>query len=328
MQEITELKRLLRLSNGEVADGNSLMALAAGGKTLTLLKIACASLWAEGKEEFVQQFEFVFYVSGRNEEALKGKSAIDVLRLDEFDLDGSEQAEMVKYLSENSDRVLVLLDGADEGGDLWTKSYGLEKIFERKGKLTLHNCSFVVSSRPCEAAYRLIPVCDQHFHLAGLNEQHLEEILVRLLGEADGRAAASELKPAKWSQLRTLMQEKPIIANTVAAPQLDGRPLPSTRTELYTVMVVSMVRRATAKSRKGSMAPDTLYDLPAEEKSVRSNIGQVALKGLKRQRYVFNLEKEVQPVQVAAMQYSVSALSENSAQCRCGDNSTRCSSAT
>ena len=149
MKEITELKRLLRLSNGELADGTLLLAQAAGGKTLTLLKIA--SLWAEGKEEFLQQFEFVFYVSGRDEEALKGKSAIDVLRLDEFDLDGSEQAEMVKYLSENSDKVLVLLDGADEGGDLWTKSKGLEKIFERKG--ALRNCSFVVSSRPCEAAY-------------------------------------------------------------------------------------------------------------------------------------------------------------------------------
>ena len=292
VKEITELKRLLRLSNGELADGTLLLAQAAGGKTLTLMKIA--SLWAEGKEEILQQFEFVFYVSGRDEEALKGKSAIDVLRLDEFDLDSSEQAEMVKYLSENSDKVLVLLDGADEGGDLWTKSKGLEKIFERKG--SLRNCSFVVSSRPCEAAYQLIPVCDQHFHLAGLNDQRLGELLVRRLGEADGRAVASELKQAKWSQLRALMKETPLIANMVATLRLDGQPLPSTRTELYTVMVVNMVRRATAKSRKGSMAADTLDDLPAEEKTALANIGQVALKGLKRQRYVFNLEKEVQPV--------------------------------
>ena len=292
VQEITELKRLLRLSNGKLADGTLLLAQAAGGKTLTLMKIA--SLWAEGKEEFIQQFEFVFYVSGRDEAALKGKSAIDVLRLDEFDLDASEQAEMVKYLSENSTKVLVLLDGADEGGDLWRKSKGLEKIFERKG--ALRNCSFVVSSRPCEAAYQLIPLCDQHFHLAGLNEQRLEELLVRRLGEADGRAVASELKQAKWSQLRALMKETPMVANMVGALRLDGQPLPSTRTELYTVMVVNMVRRATAKSRTGDIAADTLGDLPVEEKTALSNIGQVALKGLKRQRYVFNLEKEVQSV--------------------------------
>ena len=292
VQEITELKRLLRLSNGELADGTLLLAQAAGGKTLTLMKIA--SLWAEGREEFVQQFEFVFYVSGRNEEALKGKSATDVLRLDEFDLNGSEQDEMEKYLSENSDKVLVLLDGADEGGDLWTESKGLEKIFERKG--ALRNCSFIVSSRPCEAAYQLIPVCDQHFHLAGLSEQRLEELLVRRLGEADGRVVANELTQAKWSQLRALMKETPMVANMVAALRLDGQPLPSTRTELYTVMVVNMVRRATAKSKKRSMPASTLDDLPTEAKTELVNIGQVALKGLKRQRYVFNLEKEVQPV--------------------------------
>ena len=90
---------------------------------------------------------------------------------------------------------------------MWMKSNGLEKIFERKG--ALRNCSFVVSSRPCEPAYRLIPVCDQHFHLVGLNDQHLEELLVRRLGEVDGRALAEELKLEKWSQLRALMKEHP-----------------------------------------------------------------------------------------------------------------------
>ena len=292
VEEITDLKRLLQLSDGKQADGTLLLAQAAGGKTLTLLKIA--SLWAEGREEFLEQFEFVFYVSGRDEDALKGTSAIDVLRLDQFDLDGPEQAEMAKYLSENSDKVLVLLDGADEGGDLWMKSNGLEKIFERKG--ALRNCSFVVSSRPCEAAYRLIPVCDQHFHLVGLNDQHLEELLVRRLGEVDGRALAEELKLAKWSQLRALMKETPMIANMVAALRTDGQPLPSTRTELYTVMVVNMVKRATAKSKTGSLAADRLDDLPAEEKTALLNIGQVALKGLKRRRYVFDLKKEVRSV--------------------------------
>ena len=48
VQEITELKHLLRLSNGELADGTLLLAQTAGGTTLTLLKIA--SLWAEGKK--------------------------------------------------------------------------------------------------------------------------------------------------------------------------------------------------------------------------------------------------------------------------------------
>ena len=51
VEEITDLKRLLQLSNGKQADGTLLLAQAAGGKTLTLLKIA--SLWAEGREDFL-----------------------------------------------------------------------------------------------------------------------------------------------------------------------------------------------------------------------------------------------------------------------------------
>ena len=91
-------------------------------------------------------------------------------------------------------------------------------------------------------------------------------------------------------------ERTPMIANMVTALRTDGQPLPSTRTELYTVMVVNMVRRATAKSKTGSLAADTLDDLPAEEKTALLNIGQLALKGLKRQRYVFDLKKEVRSV--------------------------------
>ena len=47
VEEITDLKRLLQLSDGKQADGTLLLAQAAGGKTLTLLKIA--SLWGGGK---------------------------------------------------------------------------------------------------------------------------------------------------------------------------------------------------------------------------------------------------------------------------------------
>ena len=292
VQEITDLTRLLHLPNGQLADGTLLLAQAAGGKTLTLLKVA--SLWAEGATDFLQQFEFVFYVSGRDEAALKGTSAIDVLQLNEFDLNDSKKTEMAKYLSENSDKVLVLLDGADEGGDLWVKSKGLEKIYQRKG--ALQNCAFVVASRPCEAAFRLISACDQHFHLVGLNERHLEELLVRRLGEADGRVFADELKQARWSQLRALMKETPLVANMVAALRKDGSSLPSTRTELYTAMVVNMVTRASVRSRSGSLAANALDDLPEEEKVALLNIGQMALTGLKRQRYVFDMRKEVRPV--------------------------------
>ena len=58
--EITDVSRLLRCPSGRVARSSLLLARAAGGKTLTLLKMA--ALWAEGGEDVLSQFEFVFYV--------------------------------------------------------------------------------------------------------------------------------------------------------------------------------------------------------------------------------------------------------------------------
>ena len=282
---------MLRFADGQVARSCLLLAQAAAGKTLTLLKLA--ALWAEGRHKALEEFEFVFYVSGGDSDALAGKSAIDVLQLGELDLSSRQQEKMMEYLSEHSDKVLVLLDGADEGGKLWTKSKGLEKIVRRKGGLA--NSSFIVASRPCEAVYRLIPLCDQHFHLVGLSDQRLGELLVRRLGSAKGQEVFWELKHTKWSQLRALMKETPLVANMVAALVKSGQSLPATRTEIYTRMVVNMVKRSAEKSQSKSLAATLLEDLPPEEKASLLAIGELALQGLKEGRYVFDLEKEVRP---------------------------------
>ena len=236
------------------------------------------------------QFEFVFYVSARDTEALSGKSAIDVLRLDEFDLTVRQQEEVVDYLSQNSEKVLILLDGADESGELWFRCKGLQKILQRKGGL--HRCSFVISSRPCEVAYRLVPMCDQHFYFAGLSERHLEELLYRRLGEEEACRLSDELKQVQWSQLRTMMLESPLVANMVTALAGSSAALPRSLTELYTVMVVNMVRRSAAKAER-CIVQGALENIPAGAKASLLSIGKLALNGLKGGRHVFHLEKDV-----------------------------------
>ena len=250
-------------------------------------------LWAEGSDDVFAEFEFVFYVRARDVVALSGKSAIDVLRLDEFDFTARQQEELTEYLSDNSDKVLVLLDGADEGGEMWKESKGLEKILQRKGGL--HNCSFVITSRPCEAAYQLVPTCEQHFNITGLNDQHLEELLRRRLGQVEGEKLSETLKQTRWCPLRSLMAETPLVANIVTALADNGLSLPKSATELYTLVVVNMARRAVGKTQAGHFSGGTLEELPCSVKAGLLKIGKLALAGLKIGRYVFILEKDVQP---------------------------------
>ena len=70
----------------------------------------------------------MFYVSGRDKEALEGTGFVDVLRLDQFGLDKTDRHQMAMYLQVNSEKVLILLDGGDTGGEIWGRRDGIKKI--------------------------------------------------------------------------------------------------------------------------------------------------------------------------------------------------------
>ena len=90
--------------------------------------------------------------------ALSSETAVGVLQsaLKHYGLSDAELAEMGDYLKQNSSRLLVLLDSADEGGEAWSQSEGLEMLLQRR---SLQDCSVIVTSRPCSRAYDLVPLC-------------------------------------------------------------------------------------------------------------------------------------------------------------------------
>ena len=71
-----------------------------------------------------------------------------------------------------------------------------------------------------------------------------------------------------------------------------GVVLPHSLTELYTVMVLGMVRRTAELSH---IAVSTMDGVPAGVKTSLLNIGKLALSGLKKGRLVFHVEKDVRP---------------------------------
>ena len=122
----------------------------------------------------------------------------------------------------------------------------------------------------------------------------MEELLHRRLGEEGASRLSDELKQAKWSQLRAMMSESPLVANMVTALASSSATLPRSMTELYTVMVVNMVRRSAAKAER-CIVQGALEDIPAGAKATLLSIGKLALDGLRKGRHVFHLEKDVRP---------------------------------
>ena len=145
------------------------------GKTLLLQRVAVS--WAEGKAVELSQFQLVVLITGRDKDALKCETAVEMVGYvlqRQYKLTNAERAEIEKYMEMNSEKVLVLLDSADEGGEAWAGSAALEMLFDRRG---LEDCTFVVTSRPCSLAYDLVPLCEHRFYLVRFNDRRLDELL-------------------------------------------------------------------------------------------------------------------------------------------------------
>ena len=210
-----------RLGAGLV-DSCLVVGPAGTGKTLLLQRVAVS--WAEGKAEELSQFELVVLISGRDEDALKCETTVKMLGYvlqRQYKLTDTERAEIDMYMEMNSEKILILLDSADEGGEAWAGSKALEMLFDRRG---LEDCTFVVASRPCSLAYVLVPCVSIDSTEWGSTTDGSMSCLCRRLGE-EGLQVAEKLKEPSRRHVRELMKETPLIASMVAELALEGRRL-------------------------------------------------------------------------------------------------------
>ena len=291
--ELTDLGQLFRGANGDRVDSCLLVGPAGAGKSVLLERImAC---WAEGRVEELAQFELVVCVSGRDAKALGNETAVGMLGYvlqRQCELSDSERAEVEKYIRMNSERVLVLLDAADEGGNGWSESEAVERLVQRR---SVEDCTFVVTSRPCRQAYELVLYCQQRFYLIGLNDRRLDELLVRRLGEEDGVRVAESLKEPGRQQVRELMKKTPLVANMVAklASGPRSNSLPRTTTEIYTAMALDMIRHERVKRDKTfgqGKVMLTFDDLPEEVQRMVQELGKLALDCLRQRQFVMDMK--------------------------------------
>ena len=290
--ELSDLGQLFRAANGESVESCLLVGPAGAGKSVLLERImAC---WAGGGVEELAGFELVVYVSGRDAKALGNKTTVGMLGYAlqrQCELSDSERTEVEKYIRLNSERVLVLLDAADEGGSVWSESEAVEKLVQRR---SVEDCTFVVTSRPCTQAYELVFYCHQRFYLIGLNDRRLDELLVRRLGEEDGVRVAESLKEPGRERLRDLMKKTPLVANMVAklaSGPWRAKSLPRTTTEIYTAMALDMIRHERVKRDKTfgqGKVMLTFDDLPEEVQRMVQELGKLALDCLRRRRFVMD----------------------------------------
>ena len=269
---------------------------AGAGKSLLLERIL--ECWAGGKVEVLSEFEFAVYVNGRNATALQSGTVAGMLVRaleQQIELNDKEKQALENYVKANPRRVLLLVDSADEGGEAWEKSKGLENLFKRRG---LNACTFVVTSRPCPVAYNLIPSCKRCYYLIGLNDRRLDQLLLRTLGEEEGMRVKAQLKEPGQQHVYELMKGTPLVANLmmklVAAHSDRAKTLPTCATQIFGALALDMIYRERVKVDKAFAEGErisTLDNLPSEVQEMVGQLGQLALNCLcRRQPMLLNMK--------------------------------------
>ena len=289
--ELSDLGTLFRGADGEKVDSCLVVGPAGTGKTV-LLEWIMAS-WAAGGVEELGEFEIVVYVSGRDGAALGCDMPVEMLGCvlqREHSLSDDERREVETYLSINSQRVLVLLDSADEGGDAWMNSKALAMLFDRRD---LAGCTFVATSRPCMLAYDLVLSCRQRYYMIGFNDRQLDRLLVRRLGEEEGPRVAEQLRAKPELLLvRELMKDTPLVANMVAElAERGAESLPASTTHIYRALALDIVRHEQVMGDEALSPEDEATDELAEQcQAWLCELGRLALDGFLQRRFVFDMD--------------------------------------
>ena len=289
--ELSDVGQLFRGAIGAGTSSCLVVGPAGTGKTVLLQWIL--TCWATGLVEELGMFEIVVYVSGRDAIAMRCDTPEEMLGMvlqRQYGLSDNERAELEAYLSTYSQRVLVLLDSADEGGEAWVKSKALAMLFERRA---LADCAFVVTSRPCMQAYALVPLCKERLYMAGFNDRQLDELLNRRLGEEEGSRVAEQLKAKPELLLvRELMKGTPLVANMVAELAKRGaESLPLCTTQIYKAMALDMLQRQQLTSECAVPQDGNVFGhLPEHCQAWLQELGRLALDGFLQRQFVFDMD--------------------------------------
>ena len=241
-------------------------------------------LWAEGKLQ--HKWDLMVLVEIRDETMRKAQSVYDLLVYpDKPTIRESITREVQKRKGEG---LLLIFDGYDElSGDQRSELSVFQQILTNR---LLSKATVVVTSRPMATPSlppRFIQDLDQHIAIVGFDKDSIHTYIRSACG--DNRNLSEDF--------HTYVSSRPFIFSVMYNPLhctivtelyiqywQDGPKgfAPNTLTELYTSLVLNLVRR--------NLACNVWHmsDLPANVNNSLMKLAELAARGLKEEKYVFN----------------------------------------
>ena len=231
-----------------------LMSGAGKGKTMACRRVMADYSSDEAPGLMQEHFDFVIPISCRDTDRVSTSVWTEFLGLDHHALDitSDEREEVLRYLSANSERVLLLLDGVDEGGkDAFQYTSAACQFMDETKKNRLVNASVVVTSRPCEKATDLVRQCAAYYRLTGFTDAQLRDFCCQQLGGAESaEKCLAELAQASRKHLKHAVQTTPLLAALLCQEFALSEAVPPSTTSFYVQFMCSAVAELERKRRK------------------------------------------------------------------------------
>ena len=270
----------------EAADLLMAAGIAGSGKS-TAFTLKAAFEWAQVDcdEPFWDLFSLFFTGSLTDPSWWKAKDLVEVFGLGRYGLTEVEQKEVVAYMCDHSEEVLLVADSLDEA-DVDKRSL-LWRILCGKCQ-DLPKLHVIICSRPCEKTLWLSKHCllSQRLEVVGFTDEKIGQFVAAFFPQSPQKAHDLQVQLASRPEVRSLMHT-PLLAMMICRLFQLEKALPSTQTGVYQSAILTMLQQTT--EREMEEIPDSILDdlsPPALQEAVE-NLCKLAYEGLAKKKVVF-----------------------------------------
>ena len=260
--------------------------IAGSGKS-TAFTLKAAFEWAQVdcEDPFWDLFALFFTGSLTNPSWWKAKDLVEVFGLGRYGLTEVEQKEVVAYMCDHSEEVLLVADSLDEA-DVDKRSL-LWRVLCGKCQ-DLPKLHVIICSRPCEKTLWLSKHCllSQRLEVVGFTEEKIGQFVTAFFPQSPERAHDLQVQLASRPEVRSLMHT-PLLATMICRLFQLEKALPSTQTGVYQSAILAMLQQTT--EREMEEIPDSILDdlSPAALQEAVENLCKLAYDGLAEKKVVF-----------------------------------------
>ena len=270
----------------EAADLLMAAGIAGSGKS-TAFTLKAAFEWAQVdcEEPFWELFTLFFTGSLTDPSWWKAKDLVEVFGLGRYGLTEVEQKEVVAYMCDHSEEILLVADSLDEA-DVDKRSL-LWRILCGKCQ-DLPKLHVIICSRPCDKTLWLSKHClfNRRLEVVGFTEEKIGQFVTAFFTQSPQKAHDFQVQLASRPKVRSLMHT-PLLATMICRLFQLEKALPSTQTGVYQAAILAMLQQTA--EREMEEIPDSILDdlsSPALQKAVE-NLCKLAYEGLAEKKVVF-----------------------------------------